>query len=155
MITRRHTARSVLIPGPRDDLCREFANTLSWRGSPTPSESLGGIDDLLTWLARAAKLPAEIVEIAGNRLRRHPNEAAALFAEAIAPREVIYRIFSALAGSEPAADKDLALLNRALAAAPRRERLAHADDGYGWAAGKLDVSVAGLLAPVLCSAAAL
>src|SRR5436190_20038585 len=104
IMRRMRTGRdAALIPAPQDDLCLEFANTLSWRGSPTPSESLGGIDDLLTWLARAAKLPAEIVEMAGNRLRRHPNEAAALFAEAIAPREAIYRIFSALAGSEPAA----------------------------------------------------
>ena len=34
--------------------------------------------------------------------------------------------FGALAASEPVADKDLTLLNRALAEAPKRERLAQA-----------------------------
>ena len=118
-----------------------------------PSESLGRIEDLLTWLARAAKLPAESIEAAGSRLRRHPNEGATLFGEAIALREAIYRIFSALAASESVADKELALLNRALGEALPRDKLAHADDGYAWATGKIDVSAAGLLTPVLWSAA--
>jgi predicted RNA-binding Zn ribbon-like protein len=135
----RSAARTTLIPAPRDDLCLAFANTLSWRGSPMPSESLGTITDLLSWLGGAAKAPA--------------SEAAALFTEAIGLREAIYRIFSALASGEPVADKDLALLNCALAEAPARERLAPADGGYAWIARKTEVSAAGLLAPVLWSAA--
>src|SRR5205085_5695613 len=79
--------------------------------------------------------------------------AAALFGQAIALREAIYQIFVALASGEAASDKDVDLLNRALAAAPQRDRLAHADDAYAWVAGKVDVSAAGLLTPVLWSAA--
>jgi predicted RNA-binding Zn ribbon-like protein len=149
----RSAARTTLIPAPRGDLCLAFANTLSWRGSPMPSESLGTITDLLRWLGGAAKVPAESIEAAGNRLNRHWSEAAALFTEAIGLREAIYRIFSALASGEPVADKDLALLNCALAEAPARERLAPADGGYAWIARKTEVSAAGLLAPVLWSAA--
>src|SRR5438477_12373251 len=91
MITRRHTARSTLIPAPKDDLCLAFANTLSWRGSPGPRESLGDIDDLLGWLANTAKMPADAIATAGNRLRRHPHNAAALFADAVALRAAIHR----------------------------------------------------------------
>jgi predicted RNA-binding Zn ribbon-like protein len=149
----RSAVRSTLIPAPRDDLCLAFANTLSWRGSPMPSESLGGSGDLLGWLGGAAKMPAESIAAAGKRLRRHPSAAAALFADAIGLREAIYRIFSAVAAGAPVADKDLARLNRALGEAPARERLAPTDGGYGWIAKKTDVSAAGLLAPVLWSAA--
>ena len=143
----------MLIPSPRDDLCLAFANTLSWRGSPMPSESLGASNDLLNWLGAAAKVPAESIAAAGKRLNRHRSQAATLFAEVIGLREAIYRIFSALALGEPVADKDLARLNRALAEAPARETLAQADGGYAWIARKTDVSAAGLLAPVLWSAA--
>jgi predicted RNA-binding Zn ribbon-like protein len=153
MRTGRPAARSTLIPAPQDDLCLAFANTLSWRGNPAPSESLGGIDDLLGWLAGTAKLPAESFEAAGNRLRRHPNDATALFTDAIAVREAIYRMFSALAASEPVGERELALLNRALAEAPDRETLARARGGYAWAVTRIDITAAGLLAPVLWSAA--
>jgi predicted RNA-binding Zn ribbon-like protein len=142
-----------LIPAPRDDLCLTFANTRFWRGRETPTETLGGIEDLLAWLAGTAGVPADSIASVGDRLRRRPNEAGALFAEAIAVREAIYRSFSALAASEPVAEKDLALLNRKLVEAPHREALAQAEGGYAWEVKKIDVSAAGLLAPVLWSAA--
>ena len=148
------TGRSaLLIPAPKDDLCLAFANTLSWRGSPAPSESLGGIDDLLGWLASTAKIPRQTIEAVGKRLRRQSSEAATLFSEAIELREAIYRMFSALAASEPVGEKELALLNRALAEAPECETLARADNGYAWAVNRIDMTAPGLLAPVLWSAA--
>jgi len=151
---RMRTGRdAALIPAPQDDLCLAFANTRFWRGRDTPSESLGGIEDLLAWLAGTAKFPVESIEAAGNRLGRHPHDAAALFADAIALREAIYRAFSTLAASEPIAEKDLALLNRRLAKTPRREKLAHAGGGYAWEMKKIDMTAPGLLAPVLWSAA--
>src|ERR1051326_623592 len=152
MRTGRPAARTTLIPAPQDELCLTFANTRFWRGSPMPSESLGGIEDLLHWLAHTAKVPAESIEAARNRLRRHRNDAG-LFADAIALREAIYRTFSALAASEPVAEKDLALLNRKLAEAPHRETLAQGEDGYAWDVKTIDASAAGFLAPVLWSAA--
>jgi predicted RNA-binding Zn ribbon-like protein len=148
------TGRSVaLIPAPRDDLCLALANTRFWRGRDVPTETLGGVDDLLGWLANTAKIPPLAIEAAGKRLRRQPSEAAKLFSEAIELREAIYRMFSALAASEPVGERDLVLLNRALAAAPDRETLARADNGYAWAVQRFETSSAALLAPVLWSAA--
>ena len=149
----RNGRHAALIPAPKDDLCLAFANTRFWRGREAPTETLGGIEDLLGWLAGSAKMPAAIVEAAGKHFRRRAPGADALFAGAIELREAIYRMFSALAASRPVAEKDLALLNRALAAAPDRETLARAEDGYAWAVTRLDMSAAGLLAPVLWSAA--
>jgi predicted RNA-binding Zn ribbon-like protein len=145
--------RSMLIPAPKDDLCLAFANTRFWRGRAAPTEMLGGVEDLLRWLGSAAKLPGANIAAAADRLRHRPNEAAALFEGAIGLREAIYRIFSAAAAPGPVAEKDLVLLNRVLAEAPRRDRLARTDDGYVWDTGKLDVSLPALLAPVLWSAA--
>jgi predicted RNA-binding Zn ribbon-like protein len=143
----------LLIPAPKDDLCLAFANTRFWRGRDMPTETLGGIDDLLSWLSGTAKTPAEAIEAAAKRIRRRHGEGDALFAEAIELRESIYRIFSALAASQRAAEKDLALLNRMLADAPAREKLAQADGGYAWAVNRVDISAGGLFAPVSWSAA--
>jgi predicted RNA-binding Zn ribbon-like protein len=153
MTMRRNVVRAILIPAPKDDLCLAFANTLCWRGRPTPSEGLGGIEDLLRWLASTANMPAAAIEMAASRLDRRPTEANGLFAAAIELREAIYRIFAACAASEPVSNEDLALLNSALREAPRRETLAQLDGGFAWQANQIGVSAAGLLAPVLWSAA--
>ena len=149
MTTHRH---AVLIPAAREDLCLTFANTLSWRGSPTPSESLGGIEDLLGWLASAVSLPAETVEQARYWSPAHRRQSDALFGEAIGLREAIYRLFGALAAGEPVPAKDLALLNHALADAPLRERVGETDGDYAWQTDGIAMSAPGLLAPVLWSA---
>jgi predicted RNA-binding Zn ribbon-like protein len=140
------------IATPRDDACLAFANTLSWRGREAPLEELGDLDDLLHWAARSVGLAANAVGELKSWAREHRAIAAKLFAEAIALRDVIYRIFSALASSDTVSDQDLAALNRALAAAPSRDRLAPTDAGYGWQIGPAPLTAATLLAPVLWSA---
>jgi predicted RNA-binding Zn ribbon-like protein len=149
--THHHDA--PLVMAVREALCLDYANTRYWRGSETPTETLHGFDDLLEWLAQTAD-PAPLVAMA----RAWARDAAAvpeLFAEAIAVREAIYGIFLGLAAGEPVADRELAELNRALAEAPARRRIACGDDGYGWQADIADISAANLLAPVLWSAAEL
>src|SRR5436190_20805216 len=101
IMRRMRTGRdAALIPAPQDDLCIAFANTLSWRGSPAPSESLGGIEEKLGWPANPAKFPPQATEAAGKRLRRHPYDAAALIGDAVALRQAIYRIFSAVPATQ-------------------------------------------------------
>ncbi|MGH7090667.1 MAG: CGNR zinc finger domain-containing protein [Stellaceae bacterium] len=144
---------TALIPAGHEDLCLAYANTLSWRGSGTPAESLHGFADLLGWLVGFAGLAPEIAEAAGGWAGDEPGAAAALFAEAIGLREAIYRIFAAAAGGERAAETDLVLLNRALAAAPPRVRLTWGKGGYLWAADGCSLSIPVFLAPVMWSAA--
>ncbi len=130
----------------RDDLCLAFANTLSWRGSPVPAEGLRDAAALLDWLAAARPIgPA-----ARRWVQAQPADAAALLAGAIALREALYRIFSNLASGAHVPARDLAALNRALAQAPSRNRLADAGDGWTVAAG--GHAAPALLAPVLWSA---
>jgi predicted RNA-binding Zn ribbon-like protein len=141
-------ATSVLsIPAPRDELCLDFANTLSWRGSEQPTESLRNIDDLLDWLGARAGMPPALIDQARERA------ASELFATAIELREALYETFSEVAAGRSAEDGDLDMLNQLLAAAPPRTRLMPIETGYRWAIEVREASLPTLLAPVLWSAA--
>jgi predicted RNA-binding Zn ribbon-like protein len=136
-----------------EGLCLDFANTLAWRGSAEPTEKLTGLADLLRWLHDSAGLSDQSVEAVRQQARDNPGLTERLFAEAIELREAIYRIFAAAAAGNPGAESDLAALNHALEAAPRRTRLVRQDGGYAWAAVPFGGSVPALLTPVLWSAA--
>ena len=118
----------------RPDLCLDYANTRYWRGQAAPTETLGGPADLAAW-AKAAKPPS-------------PRE----FEQAIALREMLYRLFDAQAQGKPAAPRDLEGLNQALAQAPARKALRRSRGGYEWDVEARPGSALALLAPVLWSA---
>lgn len=133
---------------PAEPLCLDFANTRFWRGTPTPTETLGTPDDLLDWMDRAA-LP----DVATLRATWHaaPAAAAAGLEAARALRETLYRLFAGV----PAAG-DLAAVNASLVALPPRRRLEAEADGFSWCIEPSAGSAEGLpgpLAPVLWSAA--
>ena len=143
----------MLVTAPRDDLCLGFANTLSWRGTETPAEELGDFDKLIAWLEASAGIAAGSLK--GTRAAAHGrrrDEAARVFADAIAMRETIYRLFSAMAAGQAVSDADFAALKKALAAAPQRTELARSDGRFGWRVDSLRLGVPDLLAPVLWSA---
>ena len=142
----------MLMSTARDGLCLDYANTLSWRGSEAPTEWLGDIAALADWAAGTTGLSAEAAQDFKRWSSLHPEPAARLFDRAIAVREAIYRIFSALAAGDPARDRDIAVLNRALASAPARRRLASWEGGYAWQVDRVGHSAPALLAPVLWSA---
>ncbi|MBI3707263.1 MAG: CGNR zinc finger domain-containing protein [Proteobacteria bacterium] len=142
----------MLIPAIREDLCLNYANTLSWRGSETPAETLHDLADLLGWIERSAGMGAGAAREIRQWSRDRHRKAAKLFAAAIAMREAIFRIFAAVAVGEPIGDQDFVALQTALAEAPARSRLARVDSRYAWRIEHLRPSVPGLLAPVLWSA---
>jgi predicted RNA-binding Zn ribbon-like protein len=148
---------TMLMCAPVEDLCLNFANTLSWRGSQSSAETLCDLADLLGWLAKSAGVGTAVTGPIADWSRTHPKTAAELFAEAIALREVIYRVFRALAQRDSVRDQDFAALNRALMQTATRHRLASLDGGYVWQVetGRIDragPTVPALLAPVLWSA---
>jgi predicted RNA-binding Zn ribbon-like protein len=142
----------MLIGDVGADLCLAYANTLSWRGRATPVETLHGFGDLLTWVAGSPGLSTQAVRGLEQWSQEHPAPAAALFSDAIALREVVHRIFAALASGEPVDKQDLAALNEGLAEAPRRDRLTRDGDSYAWQIEPGEITAPALLAPVLWSA---
>ena len=142
----------MLIAAIPQDLCLAYANTLSWRGSDAPTETLTTLGDLLEWLHGAAGVAASATEEVGAWSREHPKKAAAVFADAIAVREALFRIFAAFAGGETVRDHDFAALRRALAEAPARSQLARGNGTYAWRIEPVRPTAPDLLAPVLWSA---
>ncbi len=136
-------------------LCLDFANTADWHRSARPEERLRSYADLLAWGRQAAALTAGEAERLLRAAQRRPADAADVLRRAVALREAIYRLFSALAAGRPPADADLAVLNAALAEALPRLRLAASEEGFVWTwAGDADALDA-VLWPVARSAAEL
>jgi len=139
------------IAAPGDELCLDFANTRYWRGMAAPSEQLTGIADLVAWCARAGLPPARQAAL-GRWAKAHGDAAAALFDEALALREAIYRAFHAIGAGVAPEPADLQLLNRALAQAAPRRAIEQTEAGFGWRVAGDAPSAVQLLTPVLWSA---
>lgn len=122
--------RSPRLVGGR--LCLDFANTIGGRGGEAPDEYLVDYDDLIAWSRYVGSIDAAAAERLRASARRDPDRAWAVVGWAVALRETIYRVASALAaGSEPL-PADLEAL-----AAAHRDALAHArlvptNAGYDW-----------------------
>ena len=145
-------ADTVLIWSMPEDLCLNYANTLSWRGSDRPAETLHELADILRWTERSGVVRPAATQQLRRWSRHHQVGAAELFAQAIAIREAMFRIFSAVAVAASVATKDFMVLRTALANAPGRQQLARSGERCGWRLEGGEPSVARVLAPVLWSA---
>jgi predicted RNA-binding Zn ribbon-like protein len=94
------------------DPALDFANTAGWHAGDQPTERLTEYGELLGW-ARHAELLSERERQALTALaEEHPRKAAQALKHAVEVRELVYRIFTALAqGGAPAAD-DLERVHR-------------------------------------------
>lgn len=167
--------RQRVVPAPTLSLCLDFANTRFWRGTEAPTETLGDYAALQQWLAQAGVVDAGAARSLGLLPTADTGAAQQLFTDALQLRELLYRLFGALADSAvagaEAARSSPAHLERGiqvdaqslaqtlagwLAAAPARRQWvfgAAADAGRGWQLDMLTPSASEVLAPVLWSAA--
>jgi len=128
---RSGTAASMFeLSGGR--LCLDFANTVSKRPSDHPEELLNSYGDLVSWSQQAGLAAEREVRALLQGAKRHPATAAAVLERAIALREAIYRIFSAVAGERAARASDLATLNAALAEALPRLGIVPKGNRFAW-----------------------
>src|SRR5271167_1607040 len=141
------TAAIELTAAPREATCLDYANTRMYRGSAAPVEQFAEWPTLLDWIAGTGALRAEAAAELRAWADANPDGAAALFAAAIALRELVYRVFSAVASNVPVAEADLTALNQALAEAPLRVRLARLGGVYIWRIEHVGLSAPALLAP--------
>ena len=113
--------------------CLDFANTVESRpDAARRRDRLGTYGDLVAWARAAGLLSAREAAVLARRAAARPRLAAAALGRAVALREAIYGIFSAVAAGRRPAARDLVVLNRALGAALGRLRVARGRDGYGW-----------------------
>jgi predicted RNA-binding Zn ribbon-like protein len=114
-------------------LCLDFANTLGDRTGPEPREErLHRYADLVAFGEQAGVLTGEAAALLLEMAEQRPDAAERTFADAIAFREVLYRVFSAVAADTTAAEDDLAAFNAAFAAAVTHARIVSEADGFRW-----------------------
>jgi len=114
-------------------LCLEFANTLGNRHAvPPDEEDLRDYADLLTWAERMGVLPTTRATALRAWANMNVAEAEAVFTRAIALRELLYRIFAAVAADDAPAPDDLAHLNAAYQKAMAHAGVLPTADGFVW-----------------------
>jgi len=137
------------------ELCLDFANTVSSRTGMPRREYLTTYDELIAWSEHARILTGDEVSALLHRATRHPDLAADVLDRAIALREAVYRVFSAIVDHRATEQADLAVLNNALHQALARLEVRASTDGFKWAWTLGEDDLDRMLWPVAQSAARL
>lgn len=124
------------------ELCLDFANTLDDRPTDQPIELLNTYSDFLLWGQQAALIDLQGAQELMNKAQQAPEATAVVLEKAITLRELIYRIFSAIAAGVPPVERDLDRLNNAVSCAFDRLKIVRTTAGFEWgwdvASGELD-----------------
>ncbi|MBI1756875.1 MAG: CGNR zinc finger domain-containing protein [Fimbriimonas ginsengisoli] len=110
----------------------DFANSLSWRGKPAPTEELPDPQAWLAWSREHGVLADCAIEPLQARAAAAPDEAAAALVRATAFREALYNLLSANCQQEAAKAKDRMLVQDVLARAMARLRFARHDGAWSF-----------------------
>jgi predicted RNA-binding Zn ribbon-like protein len=110
--------------------CLDFVNTVSGDRGGVTRERLGSYADLLAWARQAEAVDAAHARRLLAESRRRPADAEAVHREAIALREALYRVFTAIAERREPAGEDLAAASAFLSRALAHRRLARADGRF-------------------------
>ena len=104
------------------ELAWDFTNTSSGRGSSAKLEHLRDFGTLMQWVEHARVMPPSDCAYARAEFAGHPRRSRRILERAIAMRELIWTIGTALAEQRPVSGKLLELLSAAHA-----ENLRHAE----------------------------
>jgi len=112
--------------------CLDFANTVDHRAAAHPEELLTDYPRLLRWGEQAGVITsktAEHLRVAGQAA---PGRARSILQSAIALRDAIYDVFSAVAEQQTAPGTQLAVLNRAIHDAMKHTQIAYGNRRFTW-----------------------
>ena len=148
-----HEIQTIAFDLTAGQLSLDFANTLDDRATDAPHESLHHYDNLLAWSQQAQTVTDSEAQQLQERAEKHPTEAAGVLQRAIVLREVLFRIFNAVAQGELPQDEDLAILNSELSEAMCHLCIVPQTEGFqwDWTAGSADLNR--VLWPIVRSAA--
>jgi predicted RNA-binding Zn ribbon-like protein len=136
-------------------LCLDFANTADWHASDLPIEFLTSYSELVHWSKHAGIL----TEKQGKRLLKEASHCSKdghdVLKRAIALREVIYRIFSAITQGNIPQEDDLVSFNSELSKAMARSQIIVEDDELDWNWTDCEDAIDQMLWPIVHDAARL
>jgi predicted RNA-binding Zn ribbon-like protein len=115
------------------ELCLDFANTVEPRLGSHRSDYLASYADLVRWARHAGSLSEEEARRLLLEAEDKPSEAAAAWEQAVALRETVYRVFSAVAEEEQPEASDLDALTAAHLEALAHYSVVPTASGFGWA----------------------
>ena len=133
------------------DPALDFVNTED--GDPR-SECLRDYGDLVTWSVRVGLLSADEDERLVSEANRRPEDAEAVYRDALRLREALYGIFRAVAEGGEAPERSLETLRGYEREALSRGKLVQGDGGFAWE-WKDGRDLAGMLWPVVHAATGL
>jgi predicted RNA-binding Zn ribbon-like protein len=113
-------------------LCLNFANSVVWRASATPSDLLSSYSDLVTWSTQTGAISKDKALHLIKKAQLAPLDASMVFEQAISLREAIYQIFSAIAANHPIDFGALNVLNSSLSEALKHRQVIPTTDGFTW-----------------------
>jgi predicted RNA-binding Zn ribbon-like protein len=135
------------------ELCLDFANTVSWRGTERAHDWLHKYANFAAW-GELVGIISEDERIALlEAAEQHADEAHQVLQKAIQLREVINTIFSDIKQNKPIPQPELAILNAYLPEALIRLRIGVDGNQAGWVWSQDDIQLDRILWPVVWSAA--
>ena len=138
--------------GTDPELCLDFADLVDWRTSNHAEDALDSYARLIGWSKALGILDAK--QEAALNSTTSKEESERVLEDAIRLRELIYRIFSAVAHKRRAEAEDVAILNEYLARGLSGARVVEEEGGYNWGWSE-KVSSDMMLYPIASSAAGL
>jgi predicted RNA-binding Zn ribbon-like protein len=133
------------------DLALDFVNTED--GDP-PMECLRGYGDLVAWGVRVGLYSADEGERLVGEASRMPEDAEAVYRDALRLRGALYGVFRAVAEGWDAPERDLEILRGYEGEALSRGKFAQGDRGFVWE-WKDGRDLAGMMWPVAHAATGL
>ncbi|HXX29704.1 MAG TPA: ABATE domain-containing protein [Myxococcaceae bacterium] len=110
----------------------DFVNTVGGLRPARSREKLNTFNELLGWATQAGVLSAAEGRRLGREAAARPHEAAQALERARAFREVVHRLFRAIADHTRALDEDLAAFEGEVQRAWEARRLRPSEHGYVW-----------------------
>ena len=152
MSDKRNAATNDLTGGM---LCLDFANTFEPRLGDSQSDYLASYAELARCTSHAGSLSEEEAQRLLLEAEDRPSEAKAAFERAVALRETVYRVFSAVAREEEPESLDLDALSAAHLEALAHCHIMRTAEGFGWARVAGEDNLESPLWPVVLSATGL
>lgn len=113
-------------------LVLDFVNTLEWRNSHAPDESIRGLEDFLNWARQGKLLRDEEIKVIASDAKYDAKKTSSILYRVLEVRETLYRIFSNVVAGLMPADGDLEILNKAVADSMKKIKLEWGGDGFIW-----------------------
>ena len=114
------------------NLSIDFTNTVNGRWSGEKQDKFSDYRDLVAWSRQADLLGEDKERKLIAQGKRNPSEAERALDEATELREVIYRIFVAVARERTPAKADIEKFNKKLAEAMTHARIEPLPGGFAW-----------------------